>query len=380
TTENVVGKTIEFQHEKLFQVSGVFAGTPENSTDQFDFVVPFSNFQEIHPRFAEWDQRGPSTYLILNEDTDPVQFNNKINRIYQKKTRETNITLFVSQYSDNYLYGNYENGVQAGGRVGYVKLFSIIAIFILFIACINFMNLSTAKASVRIKEIGIKKAMGSSRKNLIFQYLGESIFMAFLSFLIALLLVWLFLPLFNEITAKHIAPSLNFPIGLSFLGITLFTGLFAGSYPALYLSGFRPVVVLKGKLNTSVGELMARKSLVVFQFALSIILIIAVLVVYKQVDFVQSENIGYDKENVVCFDREGKVAENPQTFIQEVKAIPGIVNASSANSRLTGSYGATSGLEWEGKNPEDIISFEMVQVNYDLIETLGIEMVAGRSF
>src|SRR5690606_23866739 len=149
---------------------------------------------------------------------------------------------------------------------------------------------------------------------------------------------------------------------------------------SLYLSGFRPVVVLKGKLINSVGELMARKSLVIFQFALSMILIIAVLVVYKQVDFVQSENIGYDKENVVCFDIEGKVAENPRTFIQEVKAIPGIVNASSANSRLTGSYGATSGLEWEGKNPEDIISFEIIQVNYDLIETLGIEVVSGRSF
>lgn len=166
-TDNVIGKTVRFQHEKDFRISGIFAGTPPNSTEQFDFVIPIKNFTEQFAHFEDWDHRGPSTYLILNEGTNIDQFNQKINSFYQGKTKEPNITLYVTLYSDNYLYGKYENGVQAGGRIDYVRLFSIIAVFILLIACINFMNLSTAKASGRIKEVGIKKAIGAERKTLV---------------------------------------------------------------------------------------------------------------------------------------------------------------------------------------------------------------------
>lgn len=157
TTENIVGQIVTFQHDKQFVISGIFEEIPHNATDQFDFVLPFANFIEQHPHFAEWDHRGPATYIVLNEETEIDQFNEKLNSFYQTKTNETNITLFVNRYADAYLYGNYENGVQAGGRIEYVRLFSIVAVFILVIACINFMNLSTAKASRRIKEVGIKK-------------------------------------------------------------------------------------------------------------------------------------------------------------------------------------------------------------------------------
>lgn len=380
TTENILGEVVTFQHDKQFLISGIFEGTPNNATENFDFVLPVANFLEQYPRFSEWDHRGPATYLVLKEETKINHFNEKLNSFYQTKTNETNISLFVSRYADGYLYGNYENGVQAGGRIEYVRLFSIIAIFILIIACINFMNLSTAKASRRIKEVGIKKAIGASRKILIYQYMGEALLMASLSLIVAVILVELFIPTFNAITAKQLVLNFDLKLILCLLGITLFTGLLAGSYPALYLSGFNPVAVLKGKLNASTGELWARKGLVVFQFTISIILMVAVFVVYKQVAFVQAKNIGYDKDNLITFDMEGTVAENPATFINEIKALPGIINATSTNSRLIGSYGATSGLDWEGKDPDDIISFEMVQVNYDFMETLGIDMIAGRSF
>lgn len=380
TTKNVIGREIEFQHKTLFLVSGVFEGTPPNSTEQFDFVLPFINFQEEHQRFAQWDQRGPSTYLVLSKGTDIEAFDAKINRFYRSKINESNISLFVTRYSDDYLYGNYENGVQAGGRIEYVILFSIIAVFILIIACINFMNLSTAKATQRAKEIGIKKAIGVDRKNLVFQYLSESLLMTGLSLIIAILFVALFLPLFNDITAKSISLRFSYELLLSLLGIVLFTGLLSGSYPALYLSGFNPVAVFKGNLRASIGELWARRGLVVFQFTLSIVLIVGVWVVYKQIQFVQDRNIGYDKDNIICFDMEGKVKEDPEVFLNEVKRLPGIKNASTINSRLTGSYGATSGLNWKGKDPDDVISFEIVQVNYDMIETLGIDMVTGRTF
>ncbi|MDQ3550652.1 MAG: ABC transporter permease, partial [Bacteroidota bacterium] len=380
TSENVIGKIVSFQHEKDFQVSGVFKATPYNSTENFDFVVPIKNFQEKFPQFKEWDRRGPGTYLVLNEGTDVEHFNNKMNSFYNSKIKESIITLFVTPYSDNYLYGKYENGTQAGGRIEYVRLFSIIAIFIVIIACINFMNLSTAKASRRIKEVGIKKAIGADRQVLVFQYLGESMIIVFLSLILALAIVFISLPSFNELTGKFLSINFNIHLIFSIVSIGLVTGLLAGSYPAFYLSGFNPVMILKGKLNASLGEVWARKGLVVFQFTISIVLIVAVLVVFKQIEYVQNKNIGYDKDNVIIFDIEGKVEAHTETFISQIKNVPGIINASSSNSRLVGSYGATSGLSWEGKNPDADIPFELVEVNYDFFETLGMEMAEGRSF
>jgi ABC-type antimicrobial peptide transport system permease subunit len=244
------------------------------------------------------------------------------------------------------------------------------------------MNLSTAKASRRLKEVGIKKTLGADQKALMFQHLGESMLMTFLSLAIAILLVVLFLPQFNQITGKQLALSFDMNLILSVLGITLFTGLIAGSYPALYLSRFNPITVLKGKLNTSVEELWARKGLVVFQFVLSIILIVGVLVVYKQIEFVQTKNLGYDKDNVIYFKKEGKVKENLETFLSEVRNIPGIVNASSIGPNIVGGINTitTDYLHWEGKKIDGKTVFEIRTVNYGMIEMLGIEMTMGRTF
>src|SRR5690606_1359108 len=222
-------------------------------------------------------------------------------------------TIYARPYSEGYLYGSYENGKQDDGRIAYVRLFSIIALFIVFIACINFMNLSTAKASRRIKVVGAKKAIGADRSTLIFHYLTESLLMAFISLLVALVLVSLLLPHFNNITGKDLSFDLTMPLILVLCGITILTGLVAGSYPALYLSGFNPMVVLKGKLNSSLGELWTRKGLVVFQFALSVILIVSVLIIYKQIAFAQNKNLGYNKDNVITIPLEGKAAERAAT-------------------------------------------------------------------
>ena len=206
------------------------------------------------------------------------------------------------------------NGVQSGGRIEYVKLFSIIALFILIIACINFMNLSTAKASRRMKEVGIKKVIGASRGSLIFQYISESMLMAFFSLMIALVMVILLLPAFKEITGKEINIHFNTGLVLSIIGITFITGIIAGSYPAFYLSRFKPVSILKGKLNTSVGESWIRRGLVVFQFSVSVILIVSVVVVYKQMKLIQTTNLGYNKDNVIRFANDGNLAKDPSVL------------------------------------------------------------------
>ncbi|MCK6617953.1 MAG: ABC transporter permease, partial [Cyclobacteriaceae bacterium] len=269
-------------------------------------------------------------------------------------------------------------GKPAGGRIEYVRLFSIIALFILIIACINFMNLSTARASRRAKEVGIRKSVGAQRQSLIMQYLSESVATSLLSFVLACLIVWLFLPQFNSITSKQIVIQFDDPnLLLWFTGIALATGLLAGSYPALFLSGFKPAAVLKGEVKGSWGELWARKGLVVFQFFLSVILIVSVLVIYKQIEFVQSKNLGYKKDNLIRFPIEGKVRTSLETFLTEVKRIPGVVNAASIGHQLLGRNNNTSGLQWEGKHPDDLILFENIRVSHDLLETLGVEIVEG---
>ncbi len=381
TSENIIGKTVLFQEDKQLQISGIFKGTPPTSSDQFDFLVSFEHFKDLMgPEHQNWGNTGPRTFVLLKEGTDLHTFNTKIAGYIKSKVKGSNATVFLRAYSDKYLYDNYENGVQAGGRIAYVQLFSIIAIFVLLIACINFMNLSTARATRRLKEVGIKKALGAHRKSLIGQYLGESMVMTVLSLLLALFLVVLLLPHFNQITGKQLSLNFDVRLILSILAITCITGLVAGSYPALYLSGFNPITALKGKLSSSVGEIWARKGLVVFQFTLSVIFIVAVLVVYQQLKYVQTKNLGYHKEQIIYFQKEGRVAQDESLFLAEIKRIPGIVNAASTSHSFLDQQSSTTDLQWEGKHPDDIIQFEIAKVSYDMIQTLGLQLSAGRAF
>lgn len=379
--QNVVGKMVELQHETTFHVTGVFEGTPAASSLQFDFVMSFEQFKDDNKWVLEWGNNGPATYITLQEGADPKAFEAKISNYIKGKDEQSNVTLFLQPYSERYLYGNFENGHPSGGRIEYVRLFSIIAIFILIIACINFMNLSTARASKKAKEVGIKKTVGAQRRSLIFQYLSESILTSFMAFIVAWLVVWMFLPQFNLITGKKITLALSdWELVLVFSGLTILTGIIAGSYPALYLSGFKPAAVLKGEMKGSIGELWARKGLVVFQFLLSVVLIVSVLVIYKQIQFVQTKNLGYKKDHLIQFPMEGKAKTNLQTFLTELRRIPGVVNASSTGHNFLGRNNNTSGLQWPGKNPDDLILFENVSVDYGMLETLGVELAEGRFF
>ena len=382
TTENAVGKTVEWQHKEQYRVTGVFTDVPRSSSKQFDFVLSFKIFLEDEEWATRWSTSWPETYALLKPGADVSLLNKKIADLVKRKTNGeiTHRTLFVAPYSKTYLHDNYENGKQAGGRIDYVRLFSLIAVFILLIACINFMNLSTAKASRRLKEVGIKKAVGAGRSTLVFQYLGESTLMAMLSLITAIVLVLLFLPQFNQITGKQLYLPFEAPLILSFLAITLITGIMAGSYPALYLSAFNPVNVLKGALNKSVGELWARKGLVVLQFTLSVILIVSVFVVYKQIEFAQNKNLGYDKDNILYVDRAGWEEGPLETFLAEARKLPGVRQASSMGHDMTGHIAASYGVEWPGKDPDDRTEFEMMPVGYEMLELLEIEMAAGRTF
>jgi ABC-type antimicrobial peptide transport system permease subunit len=383
-TNNVVGKSVEWNllsFKGSATISGVFKDIPSNSTDRFDFVLPFEVCEDVMGKDAfHWGNYNAVTFVRLKDGTNVAALNEKIGDFIKKKAEGSNVTLFVRPFSDRYLYNNYDNGVLAGGRISYVTLFSMIAVFIVFIASINFMNLSTARATRRTKEVGIKKVVGAVRKDLIFQYMGESILLTITSLVIASGFVLLFLPEFNEITGKQLMLSLDRNLIIAALSIALFTGILSGSYPALYLSGFNPIAVLKGRLSSSFGELIARKGLVIFQFVLSILLIVSVVVVYNQIDFIQHKNLGYSRENVITFPNEGKVVGNVDVFLEELKKTHGVVNASASAHDFSKSSNYTTDINWEGKNPDDNVRFGCPAVYYDLIETFGIEIKEGRSF
>jgi len=380
---NVIGKSIEFNKKQSFQVAGVFENVPTESSIQFDFLLPFELTFEHYPIFGRaWDNNYPETFVLLKEGAALSAFNGKIKNVIKDKSGDEFNTLFARKFSDGYLNGTYSNGKPDGGRIEYVRLFSIIGIFILLIACINFTNLSTARASKRLKEVGIRKTLGAKRKSLVVQFLGESMMIVLISFSTSFLLTIILLPFFNEIAGKQIP--LTFSVELIFfsLSLVLVTGLMAGVYPALYLSKFDAIKVLDGKLNTTFGEIWIRKGLVVFQFALSVILIVCVLVVYQQVGFIQNGNMGYDKENIISFDIEGKAKDNLETFLAEVQNVPGVKSASGSFKfgSFFGKTGSTSALLWNGKSPDNDTELNFRFVDENTIDLLGIKMAEGRSF
>ena len=379
--ENIIGKTLELQHEQQYVISGVFQ-IPKNSSDQFDFVLSYKTFLDRYKQLTNWRNTAPYTFLVLKKGTNPEEFNRKIHNFIKQKTdgEITHRTLLIRHYSDAYLYGKYENGALAGGRIDYVKLFSFIAFFILVIACINFMNLSTARVSKRMKEISIKKILGAERKKLAAQYLGESLLISLFALTASICLVEFFLPQFNVITGKTLSLSFDKNILIFFAGITLFTGFLAGSYPALYLSGLNPLHRPKGKTHRIADAFFLRKGLVVFQFILTIVFIVSVMVIYNQIEFLQTKDPGYNKDNILYLKTEGILEDKTDTFLSELKKLPGIINASSIGNNLMGHNSGTYEVEWNGKSPNDKTQFEYVAVNYDMLETLGIKMKEGRTF
>jgi putative ABC transport system permease protein len=386
TTDGVVGKTIKWKWLSFTRehvIAGVYEDFPANSTTQFDFLLPVANWGDLINATGEPGLNGGpfNTFVVLNKGAKADELNKKIAGFLKQRIPNSTSTLFLDKYADKYLHGVYENGVLNGGRIEYVNLFSIIAICILAIACINFMNLATAKASERMKEVGIKKTLGAERYTLTFQFLGESVVLAFISLLIAIVVVVLLFPQFKAVTGKQFVLWFDPTLILSVILITLITGVIAGSYPAFYLSRFNPVAVLKGKWVASSRSAYIRKGLVIFQFSLSVLFIAVVMIVFNQIRFVQTVHPGYDKDNVIYFEMQGNVANNLNTFLTEVKKVPGVIQASSSDGTIIlPTFTPRSGVYRDGKNADDNIRFYQLGVNYDAIQTLGVKMAAGRTF
>jgi predicted permease len=380
-----INQSIRFDNETDYQVTAVYENLPDNAEANYDFLLSWSHFMTKTAWAKEWGNSPVQTRIQLRADTDPVAFEAKIKSQLKKhnigNSPSFDVQLFLHPERDAYLYSNFENGYPNGGRIDYVQLFGLVAVFVLLIACINFMNLATARSAKRAREVGVRKVVGAKRGALIGQFIGEAMLLTFLGLALAIGVAALVLPAFNQLTDKQIVlPVSNSSFWATLLGLGLVVGAIAGSYPALFLSSLSPVRVLKNTLRFGAGAQVFRQGLVIVQFALSMLLIVGTVVVYRQLSYMQTKNLGYERENLLYVLAEGELIPKYETFKQELLRMPGIQSVARMQSPLLGfGNNTTFGISWPGKDPNSNPNFMIQAAGYDLIQTLKLS-VKGRDF
>ncbi|MDB5144320.1 MAG: macB 22 [Mucilaginibacter sp.] len=384
--ERAIGKTIKYENQKNFTVTAVFDDQPKNSSLQYEFIVNWYTFLDENSWAKDWGNNGPMAFFQIRKDASPALVDKKLTHFLDNLDKGQQKGKFYSElgmqpFLERYLHDHFTGDKVDGGRIGYVHLFSVIAIFILLIACINFMNLTTARSLKRAREIGVRKVVGAMRPTLIRQFLGESLLLTSIAVLFSLILMALLLPVFNQITGKQISLPFDQPaFWLELLGLTLITGIVAGSYPALFLSSFKPVKVLKGAVKMTSGVVIFRKGLVVFQFVLSVVLIISTIIITRQVNYVENQNLGYDRENLIYIPLEGDLAGKYDLFKNELLKMDGIQEVTRTTDVPTNIQNSTGGVDWDGKDPNINIQFTQASVGYNFVRTLKLKLLQGRDF
>jgi ABC-type antimicrobial peptide transport system permease subunit len=381
---NAIGKMVRYENKYSFNVSSVFENVNSQSSLKFDFLISF----ELQKMGLEWASGNFNTYLELADNADPKLVEAKINQSLKPRLelpKGVQVHIGMQRFGDQYLHNIFVNGKPAGGRIEYVKIFSEVAIFILIIACINFMNLATARSVKRAKEVGVRKVVGSSRGNLIGQFFGESLVFSFLAMMLSIILLLVLLPAFNQFTGKQFGfPLAQISFWVSLISLTLITGLVAGSYPALYLSSLKPVRILKGALRFTQGAIWFRKGLTVFQFVLSIILLIATIVITRQTSYVQSAHLGYDRENMVYTRIEGELSKknNYLLFKERASKMPGIalIDRTTEVPQAMNFVVNDDAIMWEGKEKNTTVGVKPASVGFDFVKLMKLQMAEGRDF
>ncbi len=386
--ENALGKILNVDNLYNLTVSGILEEPVKNTHLKFDILVPMTSELIIHEKEIDvWHREGDFyTYVLLQKNTPPHQTVEKIADLLQKHIRDCpdKLSLYpVTKLHTNIEYSGESNPID----IRYIYIFSIIALIVLLIACFNFMNLSTARFSIRAKEIGMRKVVGANRKYLVYQFLGESILITFIAAIIAVLIIKITIPVFNSYTGGNLSPDLweNRQLFLTFFVITLFTGIIAGSYPAWYLSGLHPVSILRGSLTAGANRLKVRRILVIIQFSMSVILIVGTIVVYEQLNFMKNKDVGYDSENLITIPmtmswEQGVHGPMFETFRNELINHPGIAGVTQSFSSPSSIMTSRGEADWEGRKPGQTAEVCWLTAYYDYLETLGIEIIEGRSF
>ncbi|QDK77958.1 FtsX-like permease family protein [Spirosoma sp. KCTC 42546] len=385
--EVALGKTLQLDNQKNYTVGAVLENLPSNSTLQFDWLTNFKNYEEAW--MNEWGTNSVLIYARLKSGITVAQTEALLKGIFPRYAKFNNHEApILHPMADMHLYSEYKNGKVVGGQIEYVRIFSIVALFILLIACINFMNLATARSSVRAKEVGVRKVVGAGRSSLIGQFLSESILTSLLAVVLALSFVSAILPTFNALFERQLTLDLtNSTLWFIIAGLVLITGFLSGSYPALFLSALQPIKILKGsgpssRLQFGAGPALFRRTLVVFQFSLSIFLIVGMLVVGKQMNYLRTKNLGLDRENVVYIPLEGALAQ-PQTmepYRQAILRNPSVASATLTNRLPIDVRSNSTDLSWPGKDPKRLVSVSAMSVGSDFIRTTNIKLLGGRDF
>jgi putative ABC transport system permease protein len=382
--KNIVGRSIRVDNKQDYVVTGILKDLPENASLQFEWLAPFQIKFLNDPGMRLWTDFGTTTYVELKPGASPEPINQKLFNYIQKKqgSRSSTSHLFLFAMSDWRLYNDFDNGKKTGsGRIQYVHLFTTIAWIILIIACINFMNLATARSERRSREVGVRKVLGAGREMLVFQFLTDALFMAFLAALFSILVVTLLLPAFNLLVQKNLSPGYGNPVHIGALCLLILVcGILAGSYPALYLSSFNPVYVLKGiKIKTG-GASFIRKGLVVIQFSVSITLIIGTIIIYQQIQHVKNRNLGFTKENLIQMDAQGNMVQNFASLKQDLINTNVVENAALADHVTIAGGNNSTGVSWQGKDPNSMVVISHRLVSPEFMSTMDMHLLEGRDF
>ncbi|HEY4107383.1 ABC transporter permease [Puia sp.] len=378
--EDAMGKVVRIDNKENYTVTGVLKDLPNNTRFDFEYLLPWAHLRKEGNDDIWWGNNSTRTYVLLRSNSTLASIAPKVKGM---KTRydstEKKWEMFLYPMSRWRLYSDFKGAVEDGGRITFVRLFAIIASFILLIACINFMNLSTARSEKRAKEVGIRKVVGAPRSGLIGQFIGESVLLSFLAALVALGIVVISLPGFNALTEKH----LHVPFGsvwfwLSGVLFILFTGLLAGSYPAFFLSSFQPVKVLKGTFRAANALVTPRKVLVVLQFTFAIILIICTMIVTQQINYARDREVGYDRANMMYHFMTGDIGKNYKLIKQELLSSGVATSVCRTNSPWTQRYSDTWGFVWRGKDPNDKTDFIRECADEGVVATTGVKLAQGR--
>lgn len=385
--EDPIGKVLTYNNNFDFKITGVLENVPRNSHVHFDFLVPFESTLREFGWSDDWGDNNYTTYVQLGENASVKDISDKVYPYMKKQNPQTGTKLILQPLREIHLHSDYAIDLygHTESRAVYVYSFSVVALFVLLIACINFMNLSTARSEKRSKEVGLRKVVGAIRRQIIVQFYGESLFMTAISFCAAVVLVYLFLPAFNALSGKLLSlDSIKEPVFLlGMFGIMLITGLVSGSYPSLVLSSFIPADTLRGigpKLSSKTKRSLFRRSLVVVQFALSIILIAGTLIVYKQVNFMLNKELGYEKASILYFMKRANLRSQYDSFKSELLRDPNIMAVTTSSDVPTYTVHSTGGFSWEGKDPETNFLIHQFSVDQDYIATFNMTIIAGRDF
>jgi putative ABC transport system permease protein len=376
-----LGKVISVNNELELKVTGIAKNVPLNSTLRFDMLFPYELLKSRGRTNEEFGSNSIGTYIQLQPGASLPAVNEKIRDFIKKRSEGSVTELELFPYTKIHLHQYFGYDKSSVG-IRYVYVFSLIAAFVLLIACINFMNLATARSAGRAQEVGLRKVVGALKKHLLVRFYSESMIYALLSLFLALLLVRLVLPWFNALTGKGISFAFwaHSQILWGIAGITLLTGLLAGSYPAVFLSSFQPVRVLKGSLKAGSGSALFRRVLVVTQFALSVFLIIGTVVVFRQMNYMRTTSMGFDKDQILTIRLRGNTASSYEAFRNELRKDSRVLGVTAASDLPSAIGSNSSGADWKGKDPEQKVLIGMCGVDYEYIDVLKIELLEGRNF